>query len=93
MCLRSSYLRRSPGTLRLAQFAFAEPQSEPQPNASPVCEQLWMIIWMAMVSSRDRPREGARGAQRTYRGGAEGDYRRDPAKWGCWVLIGHSQLL
>ena len=30
--------------------------------------QLWMITWMAMVSSRDRPREGARGAQRTHRG-------------------------
>ena len=27
-----------------------------------------MITWMTMVSSRDRPREGARGAQRTYRG-------------------------
>ena len=30
-----------------------------------------MITWMAMASSRDRPREGARGAQRTYRGGPE----------------------
>jgi len=46
-----------------------------------------MITWMAMVSSRDRPREGARGAQRTYRGGVEGDYRGDPATWGCWALI------
>jgi hypothetical protein len=27
-----------------------------------------MITWMAVVGSRDRPREGARGAQRTYRG-------------------------
>jgi len=29
-----------------------------------------MITWMAMVGSRDQPREGARGAQRTYRGGS-----------------------
>jgi len=29
---------------------------------------LWMITSMAMVSSRDRPRERARGAQSTYRG-------------------------
>ena len=29
---------------------------------------LWMVTWIAMVSSRDRPQEGARGAQRTYRG-------------------------
>ena len=34
-----------------------------------------MITWMAMVSSWDRPREGARGAQRTYRGGPEKGYR------------------
>jgi hypothetical protein len=32
---------------------------------------MWMITWMAMVSSRDRTREGARGAQRTYRGGVQ----------------------
>ena len=40
---------------------------------------MWMITWMAMVSSRDRPREGARGAQRTYRGGPEEGCRGDPA--------------
>ena len=40
---------------------------------------MWMITWMAVVNSRDRPREGARGAQRTYRGGPEGAYRGDPA--------------
>ena len=32
--------------------------------------EMWMTTWIAMVSSRDRPREGARGAQRTYRGGS-----------------------
>ena len=35
---------------------------------------MWMITWMAMVSSRDRTREGARGAQRTYRGGSRGGH-------------------
>ena len=38
---------------------------------------MWMITWMAMVSSRDRSREGARGAQRTYKGGGHGAYRGD----------------
>ena len=37
---------------------------------------------MAMVGSRDRPREGARGAQRTYRGGPEKGYRGEPALQG-----------
>ena len=40
---------------------------------------VWMATWIAMVSSRDRPREGARGAQGTYRGGPEDGYRGDPA--------------
>ena len=35
---------------------------------------VWMITWMAIVSSRDKLREEARGAQRTYRGGS-GDAR------------------
>ena len=46
-----------------------------------------MITWMAMVSSWDRPREEARGAQRIYRGDPEDDcmggpeegYKGDPA--------------
>jgi len=57
-------------------------------EAGDCSDQVWMITWMAMVSSRDRPREGARGAQRTYRGGAEGDYRGDPATWSYRALIG-----
>ena len=40
---------------------------------------VWMITWVAMVSIRDRPREGARGAQRTHRRGPEGGYRGKPA--------------
>ena len=48
---------------------------------------LWMITWVAMVSSRDRPWEGARGAKGTYRGDPEAAYRGDPAKWGCRALI------
>ena len=40
---------------------------------------LWMITWQAMVNNRDRPREGARGAQRTHRGGPEGAYKGAPA--------------
>ena len=50
---------------------------------------MWMITLMAMVSSQDRPREGAWGAQRTYRGGGqESAYRGDPATWCCRALIG-----
>ena len=40
---------------------------------------LWMTTWLAMVNNRDRPREGARGAQRTHRGGPEGAYKGAPA--------------
>ena len=42
-----------------------------------VKSEVWMITWMAMVSSQDRPREGARGAQGTCRG--DPAYRGDPA--------------
>ena len=49
---------------------------------------VWMITWMAIVGSRDRPREGARSAQETYRGGPEGAYREDPATWDYRALIG-----
>ena len=55
-----------------------------------------MVTWAAMVNSRDRHREGARGAQRTYRGGVpEGAYTagEDLEKLGCWLLIGPSPLL
>ena len=38
-----------------------------------------MITWMAMMSSRDRPRKGARGALRTYRGGPDKGHWGDPA--------------
>ena len=38
-----------------------------------------MITWADMVSSRDQPLEGARGAQGTYRGGPEEGHRGDPA--------------
>ena len=31
---------------------------------------VWVVIWNVMVSNRGRPREGAWGAQRTYRGGS-----------------------
>ena len=53
--------------------AFHPPQGLEE--AGDCSDQVWMITWMAMVSSRDRPREGAWGAQRTKRGGAEGAYR------------------
>ena len=33
-------------------------------EGSPPWIVMWMITWMAMVSSQDRPREGARSAQR-----------------------------
>ena len=51
-----------------------------------------MITWMAMVSSRDRPREGARGAQRTYRGGPEKGYRGEPALQGGHGSTGVTRL-
>ena len=44
-----------------------------------------MITWMAMVSTRDRPREGAQGAQITYRGDPEKGYRGGPGP--AWVRV------
>ena len=41
-----------------------------------------MITWIAMVGSRDRPREGARGAQGTYRGDPEEGFRGDRPEGG-----------
>ena len=61
------------------------PAAGPCSNASPQRNlglHLWMVTWTAMVSSWDRPREEARGAQGTYRGGQEGDYRGGPED-GC----------
>ena len=49
---------------------------------------VWVTTWMAMVGSRNQPREGVRGAQRTYRGGREGCYRGNPATLSCRALIG-----
>ena len=43
---------------------------------------LWMITWVAMLGSRDRPREGARGAQGTYRGDPEEGFRGDRPEGG-----------
>jgi len=44
--------------------------------------RVWMITWMAVVSGRDRPRKGARGAQGTYRGGSRGRLQGGPGLQG-----------
>ena len=53
---------------------------------------MWMITWAAMVNSRDRPREGARSAQRTYSGGVQrvptGETLRNGAD-GCSLALHH----
>ena len=55
---------------------------------------MWMITWVAMVGSRDRPREEALAAQGIYKGwGPEGAYREGLATWGYRALIGLLLLL